>query len=54
MCCNFIYFVSLAWTPYYLTHELHASIETAAALSTLPYLGMAAATTLGGTPPVDV
>jgi sugar phosphate permease len=41
VCCNFIYFISLAWTPYYLTHELHASLQLAAVLSTLPYIGMA-------------
>lgn len=41
VCCNLIYFVSLAWTPYYLTHELHASLQLAAVLSTLPYIGMA-------------
>ena len=43
ICLNYIYFVMLAWMPYYLTHQLGASLETAAILSTLPYMGMAGA-----------
>lgn len=41
LCLNYIYFVTLAWTPFYLRTQLGASMETTAILSTLPHIGMA-------------